>query len=130
MKKLDDFKRPDGGYDWSAYQQAEIADGERCTLCEKAIFALYPTGYPTQCRECKDISRPQELSHSKRLRCPKCTTSHEVDWEDNIRTEGDHGIYCSACDFQFSIQTHVSYTFISPPLLEKTQDTSEDDEED
>lgn len=117
--KLCDHENKDGEINWETYHAAESANGEKCRQCGK--FILFATGHPTSCDDCKGLdahSTTQDADHGKFVRCPAC--GHTMDTNDEMHElyeEGEHEVYCGACDYQFEISTQVSFTFTSPPML-------------
>jgi hypothetical protein len=62
--------------------------------------------------------KPEELCHSDLVRCPKCCQTFNPGESDchELYGDGEHEICCEECNHTFEISTHVSYTFVSPPL--------------
>lgn len=119
----EDFKQADGSTDWRAYNAAKLANGERCRTCDAGIFPVFsePVGYPTECNDCKALtSDAGEVSHDELIRCPKCRdTWSPRDSEDyDAYSDGEHELTCDDCGHRFTISTHVSFSFESPPLID------------
>ena len=122
--KMDDYEKEDGDIDWSSYRAAEIANGERCKKCNSYIS--FPKGCPGECYECKNILKDEELSHDTFIRCPYCKNTWDPSNDDDgsIWSDGEHNVWCSECDKDFEMSTHVSFTFVSPKI--KDENNNED----
>jgi hypothetical protein len=114
MIKFEDYEDENGNIDWNSYHKAEVEVGERCMTCGESI--IFGKGYPTECRNCKDIQTEGTAHHNSRVRCPKCRhVWNPYDTEDyHVFEEGDHEIGCYECNHTFSVSTIVEYTFCSP----------------
>jgi len=105
-----------GETDWKAFQKSRTENGEQCHHCDAPIPHF--TGKLTICPDCEDIVKPEELCHSDLVRCPKCCKTFnpgESDYHD-LYEDGEHQFRCE-CGHVSEICTHVSFSFISPPLL-------------
>lgn len=118
-----DYTSEDGTIDhqkrtqlYTEYKQWMVDTGKICSLCHGYVACLDDSG-PRLCYDCKDISRPEELCHDSRVRCPKCGYNWDVDDGDSyaLMSDGDHIVWCDECGHKFCIVTNVSYSFISPP---------------
>ncbi len=51
--------------------------------------------------------------HNKQPKCPHCGKDIDVGENDiwRIYEEGEHDIDCPYCDLEFSVSTHVAYSF-------------------
>lgn len=102
-----------------------VENGSSCYRCRNLASYLYPPGHPVLCYSCKALdSDPDEVSHDDLVRCPKCGHLDKIsDWDcDSNETkysEGEHEVYCSECDHRYAIETHCSYSYTSPPRLDK-----------
>jgi hypothetical protein len=127
MTDMEDHQTEDDTLDFTAYHKAQVAAGERCTLCGTV---LHPgRGCPTKCFDCKSLDTSGTVSHVTFVRCPACKGRMDMHndmyeyWDD-----GDHEISCHHCDHEFEITTDVSRTFESPPLEEgQTEDAQSED---
>lgn len=122
---IDDFKDAEGNVDWKAFRKAEIDNGDLCYECGGMARLLGGPGHQVLCTSCEKLGRmDDEVDHASRLRCPHCGHIHIVmggDWEDyEIFNEGEHEVFCYGCNKKFQIETHVSYSFTSPPRGEET----------
>lgn len=74
------------------------------------------------------VNERGEFSHNDKLRCLKCGYIWDVGehdtWEYGIYEDGDHEIDCPECYFEFKINTHVRYLFVSPPLKEEKNESN------
>jgi hypothetical protein len=113
-----DFTK-DGKTDWNAYHEAKINNGEVCFHCGAPI--VLSKGSRTLCSDCQYLHKPDELSHANLVRCPQCSKTFNPGDSDRHRLyeDGEHQICCDECDHEFEITTHVSHTFVSPPLLKQ-----------
>jgi hypothetical protein len=120
LVKMDDFRKPDGNLDWTAYSKAEVANGERCDSCRSML--LHPTGRPRTCGSCRDLAEDDgEVSHDERVRCPACkhTWNPRDNEEYDLLEDGEHSTTCGECGHDFEVSTSISWTFQSPALVEK-----------
>jgi hypothetical protein len=74
-----------------------------------------------------------EVTHSDLIRCPRCTHLDRIsDWDCDYGEEkyvdGEHSVYCSACNHEYQITTHCSYEYTSPPVDAPKAATPSDDE--
>ena len=128
MIKMSDYDKEDGTTDWVAYNKAQVNAGEKCMTCGTlmmvlSLFGNTPKNYARECGNCKALKEDKDpVSHSDRVRCPKCKYVREVDWEDGIHEDGEHGLTCEECDTDFTIQTTISFSFESPALIEETEE--------
>jgi len=116
---MNDYRKADGSVDWEAYRAAEVASGARCQRCGDLI--VFSQGVPTTCVACRDIaSDPGPVMHPKVIRCPKCgAVSVLANWDSGDYggakyEEGSHVVPCETCGCQYTIETHVSYSYTSP----------------
>jgi DNA-directed RNA polymerase subunit RPC12/RpoP len=123
--EFETYRDEDGKIDWKALDAAREQNGERCTECGSGV--LFPTGSPSKCGDCDEFSTDDgEVTHSSRVRCPSC--NYSIDLRDDfyeLYEEGEHEIYCLRCDYEFTVSTMVSYTFTSPPRVEKEEPDAE-----
>lgn len=128
MPSLETYRKPDGSLDHAAYNDAVKRErierqgkGELCSRCER--FIVYAKGYPQICGECKSLGEQGEIHHDSEVRCPKCGKSWEVGNGDDYELygEGSHDVTCGSCDHEFEITTWVSYTFLSPERIHKSE---------
>jgi len=136
---IDDFRDEKGEIDWKAYRQAEIDTGERCYRCGDFIMLSFvcdivgslfnrepKTPQKRLCPSCKSLDEKtgDEVTHERYIRCPKCghqddITDWDCDWGREKYEEGDHEVTCNSCEYEFIITTNVSYSYTSPPTLNK-----------
>lgn len=122
--ELEDFALPEGGHDWAAYYAAQIAKGEKCYQCHALIYNA--SGERTLCYECRQLETDRdEVWHESFIRCPKCGNLDLIsEWDDDYFKEkyedGDHEVECMECEHRYEIGTNVSYSYTSPPMIEKT----------
>lgn len=112
----------DGVIDWDAYHAAEKQNGELCQEC--GTFILTPLGHPSSCNCCLDLARNNgEATHEKWVRCPAC--NYHIDPNDDyfeLFEEGENEVSCPECEYDFTVSTHVSHSFTSPPRVPTTKD--------
>ena len=112
--RMDDYKTDDGHTDWRAYKAAQQRNGESCTGCGK--YLALPTGKPETCHQCDELKKPSEsFSHDEYVRCPHCLhfwrpRDHET---YAVFEDGEHDIYCHQCDKEFTVSTHISFSWTS-----------------
>lgn len=119
---LESFKKPNGFIDWDLLRNAEKNAGQRCFQCGQ--FIGRPAGHPSLCSECNALMKSTEAQqHSRLIRCPKCKHVFQAsDFDDGtIYEEDDTEITCPECEHDFTVTTHVSYTFTSPPIIEEDE---------
>jgi len=121
-----DFKRPDGSIDWGAFHREDVAakkldtnDGVYCSHCGAYIGG--PVGYPQVCNQCQSLTHVSELIHSRLVRCPHCAqeirpSEANASGRSGLFEPGLHEVVC-VCAYHFTVETHVSYSFVSPALL-------------
>ncbi len=121
--KIRDYEDENGNIDWKAYHAAEVTNGERCRQC--GGFILFQTGHPTSCNDCKGLDarlNTEDADHSKLVRCPACGQTMDTNDEmQDLYEEGEHIVYCDACDYKFEVSTRVSHIFTSPPMLSEEE---------
>jgi hypothetical protein len=129
------------GEDFSAYwkrrRKWEVDQGYSCRRCgaiaTRALTDFY-VGYPRLCKSCHNLdTNESHVSSSTYIRCPKCGRSwNAFEHEDyGLLQEGEHTTMCGDCDdFEFTVETRVSYEFKSPPLIKEEEKEDEDGEED
>jgi hypothetical protein len=120
MVSFSDFKGPDGHIDWPAVRAAEVAAGERCYQCKR--LSIPSRGYRALCASCGALADPYEVVHSNMIRCPDCGVARIV---EDLYQEGTHSVTCYECDYEFTVECTVSYSFTSPARL---PDEPEDDD--
>lgn len=119
MIRISDFKKSDSSIDWDAYnaaekeeRQDEINEGKRCSDCGKYI--VFSIGRPTLCAACKRLKHDNDsVTHERFIRCPSCRETMEV---EDLYEEGAHDVYCNSCDAEFTVITHISFSFESPAI--------------
>ena len=119
MNRISDHKKEDGSIDWESYRaaekienQIEVNEGKRCSDCGRYI--IFAKGYPSLCGDCKSLRRDSDsVTHNRFVRCPECRETMEP---EDIYEEGSHDIYCEHCDHEFTVITHISFSFKSPAL--------------
>lgn len=129
MVSINDFKDDKGDVDWKAYRKAQIEHGDKCYKCE--TYITFNRGNTRSlCHECQSLLSKDETSHSSYIRCPSCSATWEPsDCEDfDCYNDGDHDVECPECDHKFKISTCVSYTFISPEMIEKPEEKDDEEE--
>lgn len=114
MVSMKDHEDEKGNLNWETYRAAQKQEGEVCMTC--GAYLVIGKGHPQNCLQCSDAEKPDELRHDKFLRCPLCgETWNPSDAEDyEVYEDGEHDVTCQHCDFEFRVQTHVSWTFTSP----------------
>jgi hypothetical protein len=121
-----DYKKENGNIDWPRYRAAQVREGEICSTCASHIITLYSRSPgPMECFSCKNLtSCKEEVTHDSLLRCPACgaTTPGNDWWKSGIEHEFDlTKICCPDCEHKYEVETHVSYSYTSPPRIkEKT----------
>lgn len=91
---------------------------ERCGHCGKITHLLNGDGV---CPDCFSMNESiEEVEHDLLIRCPNCVEHFHADdhCDYSIFEEGEHNIYCPACEYKFKITTKVEYSFVSPELHE------------
>lgn len=123
--RMDDFKNPETGrYDWERYNKAQRENGEKCIQC--GAFIIFAAGYPRNCAACDAMSSNRnEVEHNSRIRCPGCGHSREV---EDLYEAGEHSVRCSWCEREFSVETKISFSFVSPKRIAEPDE--EEDEGD
>lgn len=119
MIKMKDYEDTEGNLDWRAYNEAQVAAGEKCSKCH--AYISFSKGRMTECNDCKTLDQDHgEVSHDDFIRCPRCGHTHYAHDGDSyeILADGEHGYSCMECNYDFEITTHVSFTFNSPERLE------------
>ncbi len=57
-------------------------------------------------------SEEHDLEYTDKAICPNCGCEHEADGEqEEFYMDGDHEIQCGECEYEFSMQTHVSISY-------------------
>jgi len=109
---LDDYKKEDGSIDWKAYERAQVNNGERCFKC--GSFIVFAKGYRDKCASCQCLETDTDsVTHNRFIRCPECRETMDV---EDLYEEGSHNVYCEHCDAEFTVATHISFSFESPAL--------------
>lgn len=132
MVRMDDYKK-DGSWDWAAYRKAQVANGEKCYRCGGYIMTLGLRGHRVLCYDCREMdSRKDDVRHENLIRCPKCRHQWPAVGDDDYEnySEGSHAVTCPECEYEFSIETNVSYSFTSPELIEEKESKEEEAEND
>lgn len=136
MPNLDECKGPDGQTDWNKWNELREKErkekkdkGEICHQCGR--FILFAKGYPQTCDDCKAVDRPAELDHPSEVRCPKCGYHWRVgDGDDyDLYEDGTHEVSCPDCNFDFEVETSVTYSFRSPARTKEESDEKEGEAE-
>lgn len=115
---LTDFQDEEGHFDFDAYHKAKVMNGDDCQVCGTMIM-WGGKGYPETCYKCKAIDNPDELTHEKFIRCPKCGHKwdpYETEDYDVLQEDGGE-VWCDECDYKFHVGCWVTYTLTSPPRL-------------
>lgn len=117
------FTDATGKIDWEALRRAEIEAGESCYQCRGMIFP--PKGRSSLCNPCRLMREEEgEVDHGSRLRCPKCGHLWKVEREEgDIHSEGSHEVCCPECDHEFEVVTEVSFSWRSPGLIERKDES-------
>jgi len=101
--------------------EEEVVSGKRCKRCY-AYMWLGSDPY-SLCSDCKTLDdSEQSVHHGRMIRCPYCRHIADVyNFEDGkLYDEDVHEVWCSECDNNFEVETHVSYDFESPAMGEGT----------
>ena len=115
MINFEDYKKPNGDYDWKAYHDAQVEAGENCSRCRQYILSTDSIGRRMECRQCEEARKPNQLRHDKFARCPAC--SHLFSPSFDLAEIGDYVTgCCPECDEQFSIRVQVEFHYTSPAL--------------
>lgn len=125
MIRFDDYTKPDGRIDWSAYYAAQRAAGDICRTCSAHIITLdlfsKRTPGPRECYACIELrTSSSRVEHDHRLRCPKCEHVWPVTCDEStyrLYEDGEHETCCPQCEHAFTISTRVEYHFTSPKLV-------------
>lgn len=130
----EDFRKPDGSYDWGAYRaakdaehKADVADGKYCYQCGRYLV-WSNKGVRRRCGDCEALDHESdEVDSDTCVRCPKCRRTASVSYDElfDLYEEGEHEVTCSSCDHEYTVSTRVSYSFNSP-ALEGSEDAEED----
>ena len=123
MVQMDAFKDSNGKIDFTAHNRAQVENGDTCSACGHCI--LFPTGHRDVCPACRTfLVDDGEVYHERAVRCPACR--HQIATgcldDNDIYDEGEHGVWCSKCDAEFTVRTRVSYEFVSPPMDEEPKE--------
>lgn len=118
--KVGAFEMPSGDINWAAYHAAQKANGEVCSKCN-SYFTPFGRGCPSICEACKALSSDEEMSHNSIVRCPACGHGMEVDGDMEVYADGEHSVTCTECDYDFEMQTSVSFSFRSPARIKKEE---------
>lgn len=115
-----DYEDPTTGkIDWKAYNAAEVQAGQKCTCCGGLI---YPgKGHPSRCADCENLDADPELNHDSRVRCPKCRNHWAPSENEEYKLayeDGEHEVTCDNCGHEFTVTTHVSYSYTSPAMIQ------------
>jgi hypothetical protein len=120
---MEDYRTKDG-INWKAYRAAEVKAGQKCYRCESLIVHPILTewsGGKRLCGSCRSMDNDNgPVFHDDFFRCPKCGFKMNKDeydlWECGIYEEGEHEIGCAGCNHNFTVTTHISYSFESPAM--------------
>lgn len=134
----DDY-RTANGHDWTSYERARINNGELCERCGGFVNLLgEPAGHRVNCYSCCELDGDTgEVTHDDFIRCPKCghldrISDWDCDYGEEKYSEGEHAVSCGACEYTYTISTHVSYCYTSPsrepaaPVTARRQDEVDD----
>lgn len=117
MINMDDYRREDGHIDWTAYKEAQVNAGDRCSDC--GAYIMFAKGYPDKCCDCKLMEKDEEeVTHNELIRCPYCKNKMNA-WDcefDRLEDGSDETVYCSECDSEFEVGISITYTFKSPEI--------------
>ncbi len=134
MTEIDDYRKPDGRTDWTAYHAAQEAAGERCKQCGASIIDLsslfrradvHNERGPRKCYDCGQLDTAKKpVRHETFVRCPKCNHCEDITDGDcyELYGDGEHNFTCDECDYDFEVVTHVAYEFESPAMEEENAD--------
>lgn len=130
MISFKDYEDEKGRINWDAYHKAQVDDGERCEQCGE--YLILGKGYRRTCNACNELtSKSAEVDHKKFLRCPKCGHLENVhDDHYGLFEDGEHEVFCNSCDHKYTITTHVSFEFTSPPRIPEEPEEEEVEEDD
>ena len=116
-----DFENERGDVNWAAYEKAQVANGDKCSVCGAHIM-WGGKGHSERCHQCKSMQDDgSELDHDNLLRCPRCGHSWNPGHDDDewaVYSDDTHDVCCSKCDYDFEITTTVSYSFTSPARID------------
>lgn len=102
---------------------------KKCQTCKGRYITFVPAGRFHRadngfCDDCDAMhSTTDEVESKSVTRCPACGEVHIVDYGDRLYEEGEHEIYCGHCDNQYPVRTEVSYTFVSPAMGVKAEES-------
>jgi hypothetical protein len=118
------FTDSEGRVDWKAYEEAQKQAGEACFKCGRLRSSVAPEPPPWHCARCLDLERPGIAQHDRYVRCPGCKHSWTPGGGDysELFAEGSHETACPQCDCSFQVRTLVSFTFMSPALVDRKDD--------
>lgn len=114
MLSYKDFTTTEGKTDWAALEAARVAHGESCKECRG--IRLFADG-PGLCSDCENLKGNNETRHRSRIRCPHCGHIQKAVGDDDYERyqDGEHTVTCYECNKDYEIETHVTYSFTSPP---------------
>ncbi len=69
------------------------------------------------CSTCRRIAERGELYGVTIVRCPECGAVEDPCDSDAAYSDGDHEWECCVCEHKYAIQTHVAYSYTSPPMV-------------
>lgn len=134
--KIEDYEDAEGHVNWTAYHKAEENAGVRCITCgaymipSLNLFGQAPSlPGPRKCPSCRHLAEDKgEVDHDQFIRCPKCRGEfdpQEFEMYEVFGSEDEHDIICPLedCDHEFTVQTRITYTFTSPPLVTDQEKT-------
>jgi len=132
---MNDYKDEKGLVNWTAYRQAQIANGEICSRCRGYVgYSYNRQPFRTECSECKELRGTDEIyTNEKGIRCPNCRhiidPTHDCDMD--VYKDGTHTVTCDGCEHEFEVTTTVTYSWSSPQVIDHSSyDEPEDEDED
>lgn len=140
MSTADRPQQREGEDYWAYYNRRhhwEVEHGQWCYRCGR-MAALFPRGHRELCSECKALDADAgEVDSGKFVRCPSCRAQHDV-FETGLFSdcglgeEGPNDVTCGSCGHEFVVDTHIAYSWTSPPLLTEGagEAAAEDDDDD
>ena len=120
-----------GKTNWAAYKEACLEGGQTCTQCGAMIYPR--TGRRSLCSDCQALDKNDAVNHDSRIRCPRCRhhwNPAECDEPTTAYEDGDHEITCEECGQEFTVTTHVSYSYDSPKMIQDQPEAEEPEPDD